>query len=90
MSDCPTRLLVNASGTTTIAETLHQDAAPNAMCGCIVVWWARDDPTAQAPRFLMTLDLVFLIQLARIATRERSALGQLRTRTATPDQQARS
>ncbi|MFK8023021.1 MAG: AraC family transcriptional regulator ligand-binding domain-containing protein [Ilumatobacter sp.] len=37
----------------------------------LVVTWAWDDPTAQAPRFLMTLDLMFLIQLARIATRER-------------------
>ena len=37
----------------------------------LVVSWAWDDPTAQAPRFLMTLDLVFLVQLVRIATRER-------------------
>ena len=37
----------------------------------LVVRWVWDDPTARAPRFLMTLDLVFLVQLARIATRER-------------------
>lgn len=37
----------------------------------LVVRWTWDDPTVQAPRFLMALDLAFLIQLARIATRER-------------------
>ncbi|MFK7919869.1 MAG: AraC family transcriptional regulator ligand-binding domain-containing protein [Ilumatobacter sp.] len=37
----------------------------------LVVSWAWDDPTVQVPRFLLTLDLVFLVQLARIATRER-------------------
>ncbi len=48
-----------------VAMTVDETAAG------LVVTWAWDDPTAQAPRFLMTLDLAFLIQLARIATRER-------------------
>lgn len=37
----------------------------------LVVSWSWDDPTVRPPRLLMAMDLVFLTQLARIATRER-------------------
>ena len=36
----------------------------------LVVSWAWDDPTIRSPRFLMAMDLVFMTNLARIATRE--------------------
>lgn len=37
----------------------------------LVVGWAWNDPTVVSPNLLMAMDLVFLTQLARIATRER-------------------
>lgn len=37
----------------------------------LVVSWAWDDPSIRSPRLLMGMDLVFMTQLARIATRER-------------------
>ena len=37
----------------------------------LVVSWGWDDPTVVSPRLLMAMELVFLTQLARIATRER-------------------
>ncbi|MFT5686118.1 MAG: AraC-like DNA-binding protein [Myxococcota bacterium] len=36
----------------------------------LVVSWEWDDPTIQSPRLLMAMELVFMTQLARIATRE--------------------
>lgn len=45
----------------TIRESAHD----------LVVEWAWNDPTVVSPRLLMAMDLVFLTQLARIATRER-------------------
>lgn len=36
----------------------------------LVVGWEWDDPTIQSPRLLMAMELVFMTQLARIATRE--------------------
>lgn len=37
----------------------------------LVVGWAWDDPAIHSPQLLMAIDLVFLTQLSRIATRER-------------------
>lgn len=35
-----------------------------------VVAWAWDDPTLQSPRLLIAMELIFMTQIARIATRE--------------------